>query len=128
MEALLLEATDRTPRVSFDPATLTFEIDGESRPENVREFFDNILQFFDRLLKEVAGSGKTVTVNLKLIYFNSSSAKYILNVAKKCREFIEGGVTVVFNWHYETDDEDMKDTGYEMERMSKVPFNFIEMA
>ena len=127
MESLLFEATDRTPKVSFDTATLTFEMDGESRPENVREFFDSILSFLDKLLKEVSGSGKTITVNMKLIYFNSSSAKYMLNIAKKFREFIDGGVNVVFNWHYETDDEDMKDTGSEMERMSKVPFVFIEI-
>jgi len=64
---------------------------------------------------------------LFLEYFNSSSAKYILNLSKMMFDFISAGIPVTIEWCYIEDDEDMKQTGEEMERMSKVPFKYTVM-
>jgi hypothetical protein len=127
MEALILEATPNTPKVTLDPAGKIFDISGESRPENVKDFYEPILGWFDTFLKELTSQGNkdAFAVRMYLEYFNSSSAKYILNLAKKMYEFIAAGIPVSIDWCFIEDDEDMKETGEEMERMSKVPFKYI---
>jgi hypothetical protein len=126
MEQLLKEATSNTPKVHFDPAIKVFEIIGESRPEDVKAFYEPVFNWFDKYLLELKTQGTKEAIVLKMYmeYFNSSSAKYILNLAKKMYEFISAGIPVTIDWCYVEDDDDMKETGEEMERMSKVPFKY----
>ncbi|MBI5218856.1 MAG: DUF1987 domain-containing protein [Bacteroidia bacterium] len=127
MENLILDATPNTPKVLFNPADRVFEIAGESRPENVKDFYGPILKWLDDYLAELTAQGKKDAILLKMYieYFNSSSAKYILNIAKKMHDFVSVDIPVTIDWCYIEDDEDMKETGEEMERMSKVPFNYL---
>lgn len=126
MEQLLKEATSNTPKVLLDSVNKVFEINGESRPEDVKSFYEPIFKWFDTYLLELNTQGikDTVVLKMYLEYFNSSSAKYILNLAKKMYEFISAGIPVTIEWCYAEDDDDMKETGEEMERMSKVPFKY----
>ena len=59
-------------------------------------------------------------------YFNSTSAKYILDVFKTLGSLQSKGAEVRVKWHYEEDDEDMLEVGQEMSRMSKLPFEYIK--
>lgn len=127
MKKYFIEQAENIPGVSLDSDTGIFEIKGISRPENVQDFYDPILLWFDDYLKEITGNneGKTVTLTVFLEYFNSSSAKYILNILKKMAEYLAAGVNVTVNWNYEDGDEDMLEVGEEMQRMVKFQFNFI---
>jgi hypothetical protein len=63
-------------------------------------------------------------------YFNSSSAKYILDLFMKLGD-INGGnsnVNVNVNWHYNEMDEDMKDAGEEFEKLTGLKFNLVAFA
>ncbi|MBI4647751.1 MAG: DUF1987 domain-containing protein [Bacteroidia bacterium] len=126
MEQLLCEASADTPKVLFDPANKIFEISGESRPENVKVFYEPVLVWLDNYLAELKAQGKKEAFVLKMYleYFNSSSAKYFLYIAKKIFEFVSCGIPVTIEWCYIEDDEDMKETGMEMEKMSKVQFKY----
>ena len=128
MEKLKLEPTLNTPRILLDPEQRTCSFSGESRPENVRNFYMPVLEW----LKEYAASfssgeknGK-LDVEVKFDYFNSTSAKYILDVFKIFRAIQDKGVAVAVSWSYESDDEDMYEVGTEMARMSGIKFKFIE--
>jgi hypothetical protein len=129
MEQLLREASSNTPKVLLDPENRVFEIIGESRPEDVKAFYEPIFSWFDSYLSDLKTKGLKDEFILKMFleYFNSSSAKYILNLAKKMFEFKSSGIPVTIEWCYLEDDEDMKQTGEEMERMSKVPFKYTVM-
>lgn len=126
MNKYFVEQAENTPGVSFDTESGIFEIKGVSRPENVQDFYDPILAWFDDYLKELGGNtaGKSVTLTVFLEYFNSSSAKYILNILKKMAEYLAAGVNVRVNWNYEDGDEDMLEVGEEMQRMVKFQFTF----
>jgi hypothetical protein len=123
MNKYFVEQAENTPGVSLDMETGIFEIKGVSRPENVQDFYDPILAWFDDYMKEAAG--KNVELTIFLEYFNSSSAKYILNILKKMAEFLASGITVKVNWNYEDGDEDMLEVGEEMQRMVRFNFNFV---
>ncbi len=135
MQALILEATENSPKVIFDPSKSLFEISGESRPEDVRKFYEPILgwidQFEQNLLSETNSytNGQTKDLKFSFIfeYFNSSSAKYIMDIMAKLNEIQINNPKLKFEilWHYEKMDEDMQEAGEEFQNITKIPFRFI---
>jgi hypothetical protein len=129
MRKLVISQTSSTPGVNFDPDKRIFEISGESRPPDVGEFYGEILNWFDEYSNHLASSGSgndPVVFNFDLNYFNSSSAKYILDFCKQIAGVRSKGYNVTVNWHYEDDDMDMLEVGREMSRMAKFPFEYIQ--
>lgn len=123
MEKLILESTLNSPRVVLDPEAGLFEFSGESRPENVRNFYLPILEWLEQFGSEVSG-GCTFEFNFE--YFNSTSAKYVLDIFKVLQSIREAGHEIHVKWHYEEDDEDMYEVGMEMSRMSGLPFEYVK--
>jgi hypothetical protein len=113
----------------LDPENNVFEISGESRPSDVAAFYNEILSWFDGyslyLVKSQQGGTQPV-FNLDFEYFNSSSAKYILDFCKLIAGVRLKGGNVTVKWHYESDDMDMLETGREMSRISKLPFDYVQ--
>jgi hypothetical protein len=128
MRKLFVERTASSPKVLLDPENNFFEISGESRPPDVNQFYNDIISWFDDyshlLLK--SDQGEIPVFNFDLEYFNSSSAKYILDFCKLMSGVRSKGRDVMVRWHYEDDDIDMLESGREMSRISKMPFEFIQ--
>ncbi len=127
MEVLSLELTDNTPKVILDPNNHTLEFEGDSRPEDVQKFFQPIMSWLEEYESFSKSAGDVnLDANFKLEYFNSSSAKYIMDIILKLGSIAEAGnVTLNINWHYDEMDEDMLDAGEEFEDMLDVEFNFV---
>ncbi|MDF1575824.1 MAG: DUF1987 domain-containing protein [Bacteroidales bacterium] len=131
MEKLIIEATDNSPRIVLDPEARYFEFSGESRPENVRKFYLPILEWMEdytfsqeKLKENERSPGLSCQFNFE--YFNSTSAKYILDIFKALNAINALGIKLKIKWLYEEDDEDMLEVGQEMSRMSKLPFEYIK--
>lgn len=124
MEALLIDGTQKTPTVQFDPAKGVLEIKGRSIPENSIEFYKPLVDW----LEEYSSSptNKTI-VNVHLEYFNTSSSKCILDVFKKLETLHKSNNDVQINWYYEEDDEDMFEAGEDYQSIINIPFKMIEM-
>ena len=58
-------------------------------------------------------------------YFNSSSAKYILDIVLLINKLFEDGLQVGIEWQYKKEDEDMLETGKEFTDLIKCPINFV---
>jgi hypothetical protein len=123
MDSLIIEPTLNSPKVVLDPKEGVFTFSGESRPENVRSFFLPILEWLDAFVAEAQSPCR---FDFCFDYFNSTSAKYILDVFKALRKIHDGGNEVLVRWHYEEDDEDMLEVGQEMSRMSGLTFEYIQ--
>ena len=52
MEKLIIEPTLNSPSVILDPADNRFEFSGESRPENVRNFYMPVLEWLEKFATE----------------------------------------------------------------------------
>lgn len=131
MKELNIESTSNSPRVVFEPDSARFEISGESRPENVSAFYKPILdwvkEFESVLLKNDKSGNSLFEFNFNFDYFNSTSAKFILDICKKLGVLHDQGHEIKVRWHFEEDDEDMHKVGQEMSRMAKMPFDYVEI-
>ena len=123
MENIVLEGTPKTPTVKFD-ASGTLELSGRSIPENSIDFYKPLMDWLDEY--STAPSEKTV-VTVALEYFNTSSSKCILDVFKKLEKITQAGSSVVINWHYEEDDEDMLEAGEDYQAIISIPFKMVEV-
>lgn len=125
MENLIIAATERSPEVFFDVAAGTLEIKGESYPEDASGVFGPIFAALQEYLAQAAG--KTLKVNFELIYFNSSSAKALMNIFQMLENAAE--VKSVVNWQFMADDETMKEFGEDFsEDLEHVSFNLVPVS
>ena len=128
MRKLIIEPTVSSPKVILDPDKNRFEISGESRPADVATFYEEIISWMDDYshhLVKTNESTEPVAFNLDFEYFNSSSAKYILDFCKQIGNVRASGKEVLVRWHYDDDDMDMLEVGREMSRMARFPFEYV---
>ena len=122
MDAILLEATQTTPKVNLDSVANKFEISGESRPENTAKFYAPIITWLDNyrsvlyFQKESFGKSKKMVFDFKFEYFNSTSAKFILDIFYNLEKIQKQGCEVEINWNYDKRDTDMKEAGEEFSK------------
>jgi len=132
MKKLIIEQTSNSPKVILDPENRKFEISGESRPENVNELYMPILEWFDKFDMELSedkyfDNKDKFEFNFNFEYFNSISAKFILDIFKKIGKLRTKEDAILVKWHYEKDDEDMLEVGKEMSRLVRYPFDYIKL-
>ena len=137
MNPLIIQPTEYTPKVVFDIEKLQkgkhiFEISGESRPEDVKVFYEPLLIWLDELrsylkaFEDKAHDNRHRKIRLKfnLVYFNSSSAKYLFDIIQKMEEINKHGhnANIKIVWLYNPRDVDMLEAGEEFKGMTSVPF------
>lgn len=130
MEKKILQATASTPEVILDPDNQIFRISGESRPEDIPAFYQPILHWLDDFGQHISSQEPKdipYEFNLSFEYFDSLSAKFILDICKNLSRLRSEGNSIHLKWHYEKDDEDMQEVGRQMSRISKMPFEFVEI-
>lgn len=119
--------TDRSPEIQFDPDACSLSISGASFPEDGAAFYGPVLSTLDDILKAL--DQRCVTVRIALNYFNSSSAKALMNLFLMLDDAAQAGNQVVVNWFHAADDDTMKEFGEEFaEDVRFVRFNVIPTA
>lgn len=123
MEVFFSEQTAKTPFIQFDPGTGKFEMKGKSIPENSKVFYTKMFEWLDSYTAQPLSS---TTLDIQLDYFNTSSAKCIIDLFKKLESIEKNGKGKVYiNWHYNEDDGDMQEAGQDYQSIVKVSFNLI---
>ncbi len=92
-----------SPKVNFDAHSGLCEIEGES-------FLDETATFYGRLVDWLTNyfrTGKPIVFNLKLIYFNTSTSKWLLKMLLQLKNYKNSGHDVVVNWYVDSGDIDM---------------------
>ncbi len=124
MENLMIAATERSPEVEFDFAAGRLSLKGESYPEDASAVFGPIFAALEQFLADAAG--RQIRFDFNLIYFNSSSAKALMNMFQLLERAAQGGVGVEINWYYAADDETMQEFGEDFsEDLEHVTFNLV---
>ena len=123
MAPLVINGTEDTPEVIFDPETGKFSITGTSIPENARKFYDQILAWNDEYLKD---PNEDTSVSFKLKYFNTASTKYLFDMMVQLKALVSNKKTLDFNWYFDKDDDDMFEAGQGFSKMLRYPFNFVQ--
>lgn len=127
MDSLIIEATEDSPKVVFDTNTNRFTISGESRPENAGKFYTPVINWIVKFEESlVAGTSAPLVFIFRLDYFNSTSAKYIMDILLVLKKFVDDGHKVNIEWHYDKRDDDMLDAGNEFSDTVDMKFDFVE--
>ncbi len=102
MEKLVIEATNQSPRVEFNPDGM-LKLEGRSFPENASIFYNPLIDYVSEL--EVM----EVILHVNLEYINTASSKKLLELFRRL-DSNENIFNVLINWHYEEGDDDSVET------------------
>ncbi len=118
MENLNIEATKYTPEIIFDKSG-KLSIKGKSYPENTFEFYAPVMGWIklyfliDTLPKlhfSTDSLSKELTLDMEIIYFNSSSSKLFFDLFDVFEENKEN-FDITINWLYDEDNESAREAG-----------------
>lgn len=134
MDSLVIEKKADSPAVNFNTSTNYFIISGDSRPENPAKFYDPIVKWltdFEGILywrkQELKDQTPQLSFVFQLDYFNSTSAKHLMDILLVLKKYISLSYNVSIEWHYaKLGGEDMLDAGEEFANMLGLTFNFVE--
>ncbi len=112
----------KTPFLLLDQKSGLVELKGSSLMEDTHTFYDPVMEWIYDYVKHP----KDTLVNIDLEFFNSASAKILLLMLKTLSKIQKEGHVLTVNWHYDEDDEDIRDSGYDFSTMSKVKFNLVK--
>ena len=118
-QPLNISATADKPEVNLNPQQNTFEISGKSLPEDARLFYDPIIEWFEDYTNK---PNDLTEFNLKLNYFNSSSARKIVELLSVLEKLKEDGKEARIIWHYKSYDDIMRERGEEVKMVLDIPF------
>lgn len=114
-----IKSTRTTPEVVFDAAVKEFHMKGVSIPENAWEFYR---QLFDWIDANFAQGADKLDLHFRLDYFNTVSARCIVETCQRFLRLSKNKEQVRIFWHYEKDDQDMMESGVELSRVLNHPF------
>jgi len=132
MEILNIEPTNLSPAIRFIPELNDFSITGMSAPEDVRSLYYPVIEWIDKFNGElIRGEYKIfsetnpLTLKIDLRYFNSASAKFLLDILLELKKIRESGPPFVVEWYYEEDDIDMKEAGEDISELVEMELKYI---
>ncbi|WKN30905.1 DUF1987 domain-containing protein [Porifericola rhodea] len=122
MNSLYLSKTARTPEIKLDPKQGVFEINGRSIPENSVDFYASVMQWMDAYRQE---PNSRTNFLVKLEYFNTSSSKCLIDILRKLEKIYTDGNDVTLEWHYDVEDDDMRESGEDFKEILKLPVKMV---
>ncbi len=122
MQKLTLARSVDTPEVAFDPESGNFRLEGESYPENALDFYGTVFECLNQYIERTQGP---IEAHFKLSYFNSSSSKCLLDIFDIFEAYSSVNGKVCVHWHYQKDDEDIKESGEDFADDLSLEFKLI---
>jgi len=107
MEKIYIPATKYTPEINLDPKKGLLEFRGKSYPENTFEFYAPIIEWVKKYFEN---PNKETTVNMEIVYFNSSTSKLFFNLLDILHDNMDK-TKITVNWIYDKDNENAKEAG-----------------
>ncbi len=132
MKPLIIKGTEYSPQITFNPKLLKFEISGESRPEDAGKLYGLALRWLEEYFSEITNAKESrqplqIRFEFNLQYFNTVSAKYVLEILRILHFSNSEGADIIVRWYYKAKDEDMKESGEEFAKLINIPFEFIQL-
>jgi hypothetical protein len=123
MEKVYIPATRYTPEITLDPQKGLIEMKGKSYPENTFEFYKPIIDWVKEYVKN---PNDNTTVNMEIVYFNSSTSKLFFNLFDILYENKDKS-KITINWIYDKENDTAKEAGEDfIEDFPDIDFRLIE--
>lgn len=123
MKELKIAATKNSPEISMSPDGV-IRIKGRSIHENSIEFFKPVDEWVTEYVRDPAD---VTCIEVNLEYFNSASAKILINLIQKISYVRLKNKKFVINWYYEEGDQDILEGGEFFSSVLNLPFSFIRI-
>jgi len=121
-----IQATPRTPFLMLDTKSYRIVLEGESYPEDTKKFYDEPMSTLHKFLG--MDHPENVVSQFKLKYFNSSSAKVLLDLFLVIEEAAVRGNKMTIEWHFTKDDDNMRELGEEFsEELNQAEFKLVSI-
>ncbi len=111
--------TPSTPSVHTDRAQGLVSMAGESYPENPFEFFQPLIDWVGDYLDTET---RPLTLELELIYLNTSSIRAMMDIFDRMEEAHAAGRAVKVRWTYEPENERVGELAEEFKEDCSFPF------
>lgn len=117
-------ATGKTPAIRLNPGEGILEIAGCCIPENADRVFGPV---FDAVEAYAAKPAARTSVRIALTYFNSSTAKQLLDLFKRLEDLHASGASLVeLEWRFAPGDLDMREAGEDYLSLLEFPVKLEE--
>jgi hypothetical protein len=113
MNNLFIAASASSPEVDFRFDERRLSLKGEAYPENAAAFWGDIIAALRQYLEQDR-QVQTITVEVALAYFNSSSTKMLFALFGALNEKAKTGTQVVLNWYHDEEDDTIFEFGQEL--------------
>jgi hypothetical protein len=124
MNELKIAATRNSPEILLNPGGMV-RIKGRSIHENALDFFRPVEDWVNEYVLTPAD---ITCIDMNLEYFNSASAKLMIQIFRKLSRVRLLNKKIIINWYYEEGDEDIYERGEYFSSVLNIPFNFIRTA
>ena len=121
MKRLEIIPSNNTPHILLDADSNNFLIEGKSFPEDSKEFYRPVIEWMDEYKKT---SPKSVKITFNLFYLSSSSIISVKQFLMKIVDLNSIGAETKIVWCYDEDDDDIKKTGEDYEKLTKLTFEY----
>lgn len=113
MNTMHIAATSSSPEVDFRFSEHALSLRGESFPENAAAFYGPLIAALREFLARPHGD-ITMTVDVALTYFNSSSTKMLFTLFDLLDKAAAAGRRVCLDWQHDTEDDTIREFGEEL--------------
>ena len=122
MNNLVISQSVSTPEIHADGLLGVLRMRGDSYPENSFELFQPVHDWLTRYLKE---SKNPLSVDLELVYLNTSSIRAIVEIFDLIEEAHRGGREVRVLWRYDAENERVAELAQEFKEDCSFKFEII---
>jgi hypothetical protein len=122
MEKITIERTEKTPYVNFEEGLI--EIKGRSILEDSVEFYTPLIKWIENYIKHPS---KKTQVIFEIEYSNSNSNKFFFQIISLLEKCYLNNNDISITWRFENDDDAIKDLGFDLKSLTKIPFNMEEI-
>jgi hypothetical protein len=126
MENMFIPAMERSPEVDFRFLENRLCMRGEAYPEDAAAFFGPLLKQLHAYCDSIRG--QELEVEFQLDYFNTSSAKALMNMIQILETAVRHGTQVSLRWCFQKDDDVMREFGEDFStELEHVNFQLVEI-
>jgi len=124
MESLEIAATADTPSIKFYPAKGYLEIKGRSTSDNSAKFYRPVI---DSVEKYLFKPQSPTLIHIHFEYFNTASAKCLIELLKKVESLTRKNHKVEVNWYYKQSEPTMYQAGMDYKSILNMDFKMVKV-
>jgi len=122
MDDLNIPASVSTPAIQSNWQAGVLAMQGDSYPENSYELFSPVFEWIQAFL---AQESKPLSMELQLVYLNTSSIKFMMDIFDLLEDAHRKGASVAVNWRYDRQNERIAELAEEFREDCTFPFDII---